>query len=174
MARQCPPGTVVYTIQPGDTFYSLALRYQTTIPAIVSANPAVNPNLLQVGQVICLPVQQPEFPPCPEGNYYTIRAGDTLYGIAARFNVSLDDLMEANPYVDPYRLRVGQVICVPVAVPSVTCPIGSMSYTIQPGDTFYSLARRFRVSLDALLEFNPGVDPDALLVGQEICIPRTI
>jgi LysM repeat protein len=91
MARQCPPGTVTYAIQPGDTFYSLAQRYQTKVPAIVSANPLVDPNRLQVGQIICLPVRQPEFPPCPEGNYYTIRPGDTLYGIARHYNVSLDD-----------------------------------------------------------------------------------
>ena len=172
MVRQCPPGTVLYIIQAGDTFYGLAQRYSTTVSAIISANPNVDPSRLQIGQNICLPVRQPEFPPCPEGNYYTIRSGDTLYAIAQRYNVSLDDLREANPYVDPNRLRVGQVICIPVAVPPVTCPPNAMSYTIRPGDTFYRLAQSFRVSLDELLRLNPGVNPDALLVGQTICLPR--
>ena len=171
MAMQCPPGTVSYRIQPGDTYYSLARAYNTTVPAIVSANPNIDPNRLQIGQAICLPTGQPEFPPCPEGNYYTIREGDTFYAIARRYNVSVDDMIEANPYVDPDRLRVGQVICIPVATPPVTCPSGTLAYTIQAGDTFYSLARRFRVSLDALLRANPGINPDALLVGQKICIP---
>ncbi len=168
--RQCPPGTRPYVIRPGDTFYSLAIRFNTTVPAIISANPGVDPNFLQIGQVICIPMQ-PIFPPCPEGNYYTIRPGDTLFAIARRFNVSLDDLIEANPGIDPYRLMVGQVICIPVAVPPVTCPPGTFPYTIRPGDTFYSIARRFNTTVAALISANPGVNPNFLLVGQRICVP---
>jgi LysM repeat protein len=67
--RQCPPGTTPYTIKRGDTFYSLARRFNTTVSAIISANPGVNPNNLQIGQIVCIP-RQPIFPPCPEGNYY--------------------------------------------------------------------------------------------------------
>ncbi len=174
MSFQCPPGTVIYRIQAGDTYYSLAGLYNTSVAAIVSANPTVDPNRLRIGQAICLPARQPEYPSCPEGNYYTIQAGDTFYAIATRYGISVDDLREANPYVDPDRLRVGQMICIPLAVAPVTCPTGTISYTIQAGDTFYSLARKFRVSLDAMLQVNPGINPDALLIGQKICIPQTI
>jgi LysM repeat protein len=168
--RQCPPNTFAYTIKPGDTFYKLARQFNTTIPAIISANPLVNPLFLQIGQTICIPRQQ-VFPPCPEGNYYIIKAGDTLYSIARRYNVSLDDLIEANPGIDPDRLAIGQVICIPLAVPPVECPAGTEPYTIKRGDTFYKIARRFNVTLDSLLKANPGVNPDALLIGQKICIP---
>jgi len=168
--RQCPPGTIPYVIQPGDTFFSLAQRFGTTVPALISANPTVNPSFLMVGQTICIPRQQ-IFPPCPEGNFYTIRSGDTLFSIARRYNVSLDDLLEANPGIDPERLFVGQVICIPLAVPPVACPEGTFAYTIRQGDTFFAIARRFNVSLEALIRANPNVDPDALLVGQRICIP---
>ena len=51
----CPPGSIIYTIRPGDTFFSLAQRFNTTVAAIERANPNVNPNNLQVGQVICIP-----------------------------------------------------------------------------------------------------------------------
>ena len=51
----CPGGTV-YTIRPGDTFFSLAARFNTTVQAIMNANPGVNPNNLQIGQQICIPV----------------------------------------------------------------------------------------------------------------------
>ncbi len=171
MGRQCPPNTVAYTIRPGDTFFSLAQRFNTTVPALISANPNVNPNFLQVGQVICIP-RQPIFPPCPEGNFYTIRSGDTLFAISRRFNVSLDDLLEANPGIDPERLMIGQVICIPLAVPPPECPANTEPYTIRAGDTFFSLARRFNITLEALIAANPDVNPDALLVGQVICIPR--
>ena len=51
------------------------------------------------------------------GNFYTIRPGDTLFSIGRRFNVSVDDLLEANPGIDPQSLRVGQIICIPVTAP---------------------------------------------------------
>ena len=72
--QQCPPGTMPYTIRPGDTFFSLARRFNTTVAAIISANPGVDPNRLQIGQRICIPMQ-PQFQSCPEGNFYTIRQG---------------------------------------------------------------------------------------------------
>lgn len=168
MYRQlCPPGTDSYVIRSGDTLYQIAIRFNTTVAALISANPRINPNMLQIGQTICVP-RQPVFPACPVGEYYTIRGGDTLYGIARAHNVSLEALMEANPGLNPYMLMVGDVICIPAA--PVDCPNGTL-YTIVSGDTFYRIARANDVSLDALLQANPGLDPDALRVGQTICIP---
>lgn len=169
--RQCPPNTFSYVVRRGDTYYRLAQRFSTTIPALVSANPLIDPNKLEVGQTLCIP-RQKTFPACPEGNFYTIQTGDSLFAIARKFGVSLDDLLEANPGVDPQRLTVGQVICIPLATPPVTCPPGTSSYTIQAGDTFFKLARHFGVSVDALLRANPKIDPDRLLIGQIICIPK--
>ncbi|WP_246579258.1 LysM peptidoglycan-binding domain-containing protein [Alkaliphilus flagellatus] len=166
----CPMGTTSYMIKAGDTFYSIAIRYNTTVAALIAANPNVNPNALCIGQIICIPIP---FPPCPGGNYYTIRAGDTFFSIARRFNVSLDALLNANPNVNPDALYIGQVICIPgpTPPPPVTCPAGTMPYIIRAGDTFFSIARRFNVSLDALIAANPNVDPDNLMIGQRICIP---
>ena len=112
----CPGGTP-YAIQAGDTFYRIALRYGTTVDALIRANPGVDPRNLQIGQVICVPVPIPIPPPavCPGGVFYTIRAGDTLYTIALRFGTSVDAIIAANPGIDPFRLRVGQIICVPLA-----------------------------------------------------------
>ena len=148
--------------------FSSTLQHHSS--AIVSANPQVDPNLLQIGQTVCIP-RQPIVPSCPEGNYYQIKPGDTLYSISRRYNVSLDDLLEANPGISPELLMVGQIICIPLAVPPVTCPPGSTPYVIRPGDTFYSLARRYNTTVSALITANPNVDPRALLVGQQICIP---
>ncbi|KAB3536097.1 LysM peptidoglycan-binding domain-containing protein [Alkaliphilus pronyensis] len=51
----CPTGTTAYTIVAGDTFFNLARRFNTTVDAIRRANPNVNPDNLQIGQVICIP-----------------------------------------------------------------------------------------------------------------------
>lgn len=51
----CPAGTRPYTIVAGDTFFNLARRFNTTVDAIIRANPGVNPDNLRIGQVICIP-----------------------------------------------------------------------------------------------------------------------
>jgi len=165
----CPGGTI-YTIIPGDTLFALARRFNTTVQAIINANPGIDPNSLQVGRMICIPVA-PGPGACPGGFFYTVRAGDTFFSIARRFGTTVTALQAANPGVDPNRLQIGQQICVPAPAPGPgPCP-GGFLYTIRAGDTFFSLASRFGVTLQALTSANPGVDPNNLQVGQQICIP---
>ncbi|OEF96643.1 peptidase M14 [Desulfuribacillus alkaliarsenatis] len=95
---------------------------------------------------------------------YVVRAGDTLYRIARRYNVSLESIIAHNPQIaDPSRLVVGQVIYIPKRV--------LREYEIQPGDTMYLIARRFNVPLDKIIAANPQIDPQRLQVGQIIYIP---
>ena len=164
----CPGGTI-YTIIPGDAYYVLARRFNTTIDALVAANPDVDPNNLQIGQQICIPV--PSAGTCPGGFAYVIRAGDTFYALARRYGTVVPALIAANPTVDPNQLAIGQTICVPAPAPGpTTCPNGRL-YTIVAGDTLFRLARRFRTTVTALLNANPGLNPNSLQIGQQICIP---
>ncbi|MFO7296212.1 MAG: LysM domain-containing protein, partial [Clostridia bacterium] len=66
---------------------------------------------------------------------------------------------------------IGQTICIPGTAPPSGCPAGTMPYIIRAGDTFFSLARRFGTTVDAIMAANPGVDPNRLQIGQRICIP---
>lgn len=122
----CPAGAVPYTIQAGDTIYRIAGRLGTTVAAILALNPGINPNALQIGQQICVPGAAP--PPTCTGTTYTIRPGDTFYAIAARYGISLQALIAANPDVDPNRLVVGQTICIPTVTPPapVTTPCSAL------------------------------------------------
>ncbi|HZK35200.1 MAG TPA: LysM domain-containing protein, partial [Bacillota bacterium] len=118
---QCPQGTMPYIVQSGDTFYKLAARFNTTVEAIIAANPGVNPNMLMVGQQICIPGTTPPPTTCPSGTTaYTVRAGDTFFSIARAHNVSVDALIAANPGVNPDRLQIGQIICIPGTTPPPT------------------------------------------------------
>ena len=171
--RFCPNGTA-YQIKPGDTLSSLARRFNTTVSAIIAENPGIDPNNLQLGQNICIPVP-PTPGTCPGGFIVIIRAGDTFYSLARRYSISVEALIAANPGVDFNLLRPGQRICIPSAAPPSpppVCPGGT--YTVRLGDTFYSIARRFGVSVQALIDANPGVDFNRLRVGQTICLPRGV
>lgn len=108
---------------------------------------------------------------CP-GIYYTILAGDTLYNIAARYNITLQSLLAANPQItNPYVIFPGQVICIPISTPQ--CP--GEYYIVQPGDTLFLIAQRFNTTVEAILRVNPQItNPNIIFVGQRICIPIAV
>lgn len=175
MSVSCPPGSSRYFIGAGDTFFSIAQRFNTTAAAIEAVNPNANPNNLVVGSLICIPSGARPPSTCP-GRVYTVRSGDTMFAIANTQGVSLAALEAANPAVDPNRLSVGQLICIPTGpAPGPTprpCPPNTTSYTVKAGDTFFTLAQHFSTSVEAIRRANPSVDPNALQIGQHLCIPR--
>jgi spore coat assembly protein SafA len=118
--------------------------------------------------------QEPVMAPgCPGGQLYTVKSGDTLFFIARRFNISLQSLINANPQIlDPNTIYPGQVICIPVGGPSPGVVCAGRIYRVVSGDTMFEIARRFGVTLDALIQANPQItNPDLIFPGQEICVP---
>lgn len=102
---------------------------------------------------------------CPGNRYpYHVQPGDTLYGIARRLEVSLQDIMAANHGIDPNKLGIGQTICIPA------CPPEHSMHYIQPGDTLAGIAREYGTSVESIMESNPGIDPNYLRIGQRLCI----
>ena len=165
----CPTGSFAYTIKQGDTLWELARTYNTTVEAIMAINPGLDPNNLRVGQVICIPRGTPPHT-CPTGSFaYTIKQGDTLWELARTYNTTVEAIMAINPGLDPNNLRVGQVICIPRSTPP-TCD--GLYYVVRPGDTLYSIAMKYDVTVASLIAANPGIDPNNLQVGQLICIPK--
>ncbi|NMA91879.1 MAG: SafA/ExsA family spore coat assembly protein [Firmicutes bacterium] len=122
---------------------------------------------------------------CPHGfqGRYTVQPGDTMYFIAKRYGVSLDALIAANPQIaNPNLIFPGDVLCVPgPPVPKPPhkgrvpkrCPHGFQDrYKVRPGDSMFSIAREFHVSLDALIAANPHItDPALIFPGDVLCVP---
>ena len=95
-----------YVVQAGDTLSGIAARFGTTVAELVSLNNISNPNLIYVGQVLKIP---------SSGNSsrtYTVQAGDTLSGIAAKFGTTVANLVTLNNISDPNLIYVGQVLYV--------------------------------------------------------------
>ena len=102
------------------------------------------------------------------GPVYVVQLGDTLSSIASRFNVTINDLVAANPALDPNLLSEGQQIVIP-GLEGVT---GVLETEIIPlGDSLRSLSRRTQVADDQLKKLNRLVSPTELYVGISIIVP---
>ena len=107
------------------------------------------------------------------GQFYIIQEGDTLSSIARRFDTTVENLLRFNPDLDPANLPVGRRICVISATNQpVSCPLGTLPYNINEGDTLLTIALNFGTSVESLLAANPDIDPYNLQVGQRICIAQ--
>lgn len=95
---------------------------------------------------------------------YTVKAGDDLYALSARFGVPVSRIVADNALRYPNRLVVGQHLII---------MSNSIRHVIEEGQTMYSLSREFDVPLDALLAANPDVNPIALREGDVVNIPLT-
>jgi LysM repeat protein len=130
-------GPVYHTVQPGQTLYSIAQWYHTSVWAISCANGLYNPNYVYAGQVLvipggyggdgCKPAHKPvNYCPCPQpvkyhpypepkhlGCYYTVRWGDHLFRIALKYGVSWTVIAQANGLYNGNYIYAGQVLRVP-------------------------------------------------------------
>ena len=100
-----------YVVQRGDTLFSIARRYGTTVQAVAARNGIANPSLISVGQTLIIPASSTS--PSAGGQTYVVQRGDNLFRIALRYNMSYVDLARYNGISDPSRIYVGQIIRIP-------------------------------------------------------------
>lgn len=104
------------------------------------------------------------------GGWVIVQRGDTLGELARRGGVPLERLQRFNPGVDARRLAVGQRLLMPTRRERAPYR-GPYRYQVRSGDTYSSIARRFRTDASRLQAANPGVAPTRLAVGQLISVP---
>lgn len=100
-----PADYITYVVQPGDTLSEIAERFGVTYQTLAALNNLSDPNLIHPGQTIRIPENSGSSP-----QYYTIRPGDTLSGIAVRFGTSVTALMSLNGISDPNLIYAGTTI----------------------------------------------------------------
>lgn len=104
------------------------------------------------------------------GQWYTVRHGDSLYRIAVRFHTTVSALTRLNGISNPNRIYAGQVLCVAPSSGGGGVPWGFL-YTVQRGDTLFSIARRFGWSASYLASVNHLYNPNQIYAGQVLLIP---
>lgn len=114
------------------------------------------------------------------GSRVTIALGDTLYGIARRCGVRLDDLLAANPQVLNGSLVIPGMPLVIPATRTTPPPVSDRPtnaggrYTVRPGDTVSGIARMYGVPMSELFRLNPDLDARTMRVGDVIRVPGGI
>jgi LysM repeat protein len=186
----------VHTIEPGQTLFSIARAYQVTPRAIAEANPET-PDLIEVvrsGQTIRIPADSstPAASPVADSAKapsdqrlgaqprvvratmeftefveHEVGRRETLYGIARKYGVSQEDILQYNPEART-GLRFRQVIRIPQ---KTSRPVEFFYYTVGAGDTKFGLSKQFGISQEELEWLNPGIKELGLIAGHQIRIP---
>ena len=147
-----------YIVKAGDTLYAIASRYNTTVDAIKRLNNLTS-NVLTIGQVLKIPMIE-------QGGssiLYTVRAGDTLFSIASRYNTTVDEIKRLNNLMSNV-LSIGQVLKIPS-----TSSNNYITYIVQRGDTLFSIASRYNTTVDAIRRLN-NLTSNVLSIGQVLKI----
>ncbi len=117
-------------------------------------------------------------PALTAGQEYTVERGDSFFSIAKKFNVTMKAVQEANPGVEPTKLRPGQKLHIPAPVAAGTAPASAAPaaatseqvYTVKSGDTLTKIATDHGTTVRALRSAN-NLTTDQIKVGQKLKIP---
>lgn len=148
-----------HLVQPGENLFRIGLQYGLTVEAVMQANGLYNPNVVYAGQSLCIPgnvpAPAPNPPPPACGVYYTVKWGDTLSGIAARYGVLMSAIMQANNIANANYVYAGMILKIPCSGGSR----GGVTYSQWKGEYFNNPDLTGTPSVtrnDASLGFNWG------------------
>jgi LysM repeat protein len=159
-----------YTVVRGDTLRKIAARCDTSVDALLNANPEItNPNRIRTGQVLVMPGALLDGGGSTD--VYVVARGDTLKALAARFGTTVAKLLELNPKIaNPNVIYEGQRLTVPAT--SVPEAGATEVYTVKRGDTLRTIAASFDTTVANLLKLNPQIkNANLIYPGQKINVP---
>lgn len=175
-----------YQVQPKETLYSLQHKLGVDREVIVRYNPSAQDGL-QANAMLYFPVElapristsapapaqaesSPKAATASEARYHTVAKGESLYGIARDNGLTLDQISKLNPQAAD-GIRPGQKLLIaPAEEPQNT---SKRTYKLAEGETLYGVAKRHNLTVEQLLDANPGLSPVYYKGGQVIVLPET-
>jgi LysM repeat protein len=170
-----------YVIQAGDTLGAIAQRFGVSVDVLIAANTLRDPNNLIQGQVLFIPGYQgttatagtEEERASEEPATHTVKAGETLFAIAQEYGVTTAEIIAANRLTDPDSLQTGQNLIIPGVTAAEIEAANRVIHVVAAGEGLNAIARRYNVSVTAIMEANNLSNPNFLTVGQELIIPES-
>lgn len=165
-------GDTVYTVKAGDTLSGIATKYGTTYQKLAAYNGISNPNKISVGQKIKIPGAGSSGSTSAGGGdtVYTVKAGDTLSGIAAKYGTTYQTLASYNGISNPNKISVGQKI----KIPGSSSGGGTRTYTVKSGDSLWAIAAKQLGNGSRYKEIKSlnGLTSDTIYAGQVLKLPN--
>jgi N-acetylmuramoyl-L-alanine amidase len=152
--------TDTYIVSKGDTLYSIAKKLDTSVSELKKINNLSN-DILSIGQKLKIPSKVIDL---GDTELYTVKKGDTLYGIANKYGITVDELKGLNDK-NNNNLSVGELLKVPSGLSNV------LTYTVSKGDTLYSIAKKFDKGVDEIKKIN-NLTSNMISIGDKLIIPE--
>ena len=187
----------IHTVQAGETLYGLAKTYGVGEQVILENNPSIARGLqtdtnIKIPYVAAAPEPKSERKLRKTFDFHYVAKGETLYAISRQYEIPVKTLLEDNPNLDPLHMRLGERILIRKkqigsedeagtqeqweeyrqSLNSVA-DAGTSYHIVHPGETFYSLSRRFGITEEELSRLNGGLKPAELKAGAMIVVPGT-
>lgn len=147
-----------YIVKSGDTLYSIAKKYNTTVDEIKKLNNLKSDNLS-----IGMELKIKEEPSSTNYIDYVVKSGDNLYSIAKKYNTTVDKIKKLNGLTSGL-LNIGMTLKIPIQIGNY------INYTVKSGDNLYSIAKKYNTTVDEIKKLN-GLTSNLLSIGMELKIP---
>ena len=147
-----------YIVKSGDTLYSIAKKYNTTVDEIKKLNNLKSDNLS-----IGMELKIKEEPSSTNYIDYVVKSGDNLYSIAKKYNTTVDEIKKLNGLTSNL-LNIGMTLKIPIQIGNY------INYTVKSGDNLYSIAKKYNTTVDEIKKLN-GLTSNLLSIGMELKIP---
>ena len=156
-----------YVVKQGDTLWGISNQYGVNVSDLASLN-NVSADTLKVGMILKIPTKSGTNP--DNMFMYTVKKGDSLWNIARVYGTSVEEIKRIN-YLTNNNLYIGQVLRIPemYTKPEDMNIPNYINYTVKKGDTLYSIAREYKVSVDTIIEDN-GLKNNILTIGSNLKI----
>jgi LysM repeat protein len=173
------PGAAHYTVQPGDTPWSIAQRADMPLTQLEALNPSIASGMVQVGMVLqlsgtALPAVQaaPAKAAAVAATSYVVRSGDTLWGIAQKLGISVATLTALNPQAATAMLQPGMILKLRGRPAPPSLP--TSGYRVASGDTLWGIASSLGISVAELERLNPQTVYQNLQPGTVLRVPAQV
>ncbi|MBU0705222.1 MAG: LysM peptidoglycan-binding domain-containing protein [Chloroflexi bacterium] len=178
-AAELDQNGVIHVVGRGETLFSIARRYGTSVDAICAANGIADPTRIYAGQRLTIPSSNAasgaSSVPAAAGGTHVVRAGENLFRIALRYGVTVQALAELNGIYNPGHVVAGQRLVIPGSATTPSAAYqpqhASTTHTVQRGETLSAIAQRYGVSLWTLVQTNNVANPALILPGQVLVVP---
>ena len=181
---------IYHTVEKGQTVFFISQKYHVSEDVIFENNPGSRQRLME-GTIIKIPVDKIEKSSTDtrKGDFvmHKVRSKETLYGLSKKYHVTQKNIIDANPALKGGVLPVGTLLRIPVVSKELNRQQTANKetagdqvyednnyeyYKIQPGETLYSISRKFKANVKAVKQANRGVNEDDLPVGYMLRIPK--